>query len=104
MSRSLTMASIASSPILAKIWVSEPVGSSTETFAGKPSGAILDMLGTDAVDHRLAARRVDPAAGSTDPVSDMKICLPSSVSILPLMKFIAGEPMKPATKMLAGLS
>lgn len=62
------------------------------------------MLGPDAVDGRAAVRALRRRGkGKLPPLSASKVGGVPALT-LPVMKFIAGEPMKPATKRLAGRS
>ena len=70
-------------------------------------GAVIgdgEMLGPDAVDRgRPSELAGADASGSLTPFGPSKPAQPFDFT-LPLRKFIAGEPMKPATNWLAGLS
>ena len=99
--------------------VSAPVGSTTSTGAVKVAmpGLVVDVRRCSGSDARagcrgppavagraLRRRRCGAAALATPPSASGKLTevLPSALPISALMKFIEGEPMKPATKILAG--
>ena len=83
-------------------WVSEPVGSTTSIVSGTVA-AEVHRLGPQAVDDRRPP--APPASGRPtgsampSPVTKRP---PSAGRSRPVSMFIAGEPMKPATKRLAG--
>src|SRR5882672_1104665 len=102
-SRTTAVTSVPAS--LQKICVSAPVGSTTTTSASTPSSATAKCSG------RTPTTTSRPSA--TPECAGMGRCTPSPTAtaspaplraMRPARKFIAGEPMKPATKRFAGLS
>ena len=85
------------SPIRAIRWVSDPVGSTTDTVAARP----LSESWSDSGRRPSVTSRPSATPGTSNTVSPTTT---PPAAPRPAIRFIEGEPMKPATKVLAGRS
>ena len=92
---------------MATTCVSAPVGSTTSTTASSEAGPVAEI---DRCSGRMpsvtfcpSAPGVDAGSASDPPFASSTGAPPSRRSV-PSMKFMAGEPMKPATKRFEGWS
>src|SRR6266446_6353645 len=103
--RSRTTAVTSMPASLQKICVSAPVGSTTTTSAGTPSSATAKCSGrTPTTTSRPSGSSERTGIGRCTPPPTATASPVPFLAMRPVRKFIAGEPMKPATNWFAGLS